>query len=135
MSEIDRAQALFFALAADPERPLNLDIAVSGIAALRERSKRIASQAATLSATVRIQQGLVDTVLAALVKAGEPLPPTLAVPATTLDVVLTADEFATTEVLINYLQHGDSTLSHDDCINEIFTTGLATLAYRLIPAT
>ncbi|MFV5212817.1 hypothetical protein ACLIIZ_03700 [Azonexus caeni] len=135
MSEIDRTQALFFALAADPERPLHLDIAVAGIAALRERSKRIASQAATLAAAVHIQQGLVDTVLAALVKAGEPLPATLAVPATTLDVTLTAEEFASTEVLIAYLQQGDSTLSHDDCINEIFTTGLTTLAHRLNPIT
>lgn len=131
MSEIASFSSLFDDLAADPERPLSLATARAGIAALRERTTRIAAQAAVLSAAVRSQQTMVDTVLAALVKAGEPLPPALAVPATTLDVSLSADEFATAEVLIGHLQHADPDLSIDDCVNEIFTTGLATLAYRL----
>jgi len=124
---------LFADLHPNPDRPLSAATARAGLAALQDRSARITAQAALLSAAVRMQQTMFESVIAALATAGEPLPQALAVPCTTLEVYLTADDFDCAQVLIERLQVTDDNLSIDDCIAEIFMTGMTTLAHRLIP--
>lgn len=118
-------------MASDNDRPLSATTARNGIPALRAEAVRMAGALAASSAHLRIYQTKVDAVLSALAPDTAPF---AAAPMTSLEISLDLDDFATTEILIGHLQRADPALSIDDCINEIFTVGLAALAHRLIPS-
>ena len=92
---------------------------------LVERLQAMQQQLHSLAASARVAELQMRTVAACL--AGDQTP------ATHLEVSLSPAEFDTACVLVEHLQHQSPELSVDDCMNEIFTTGLVTLAYRLIP--
>lgn len=115
----------------ESDRPLGAKVARDGIPALRAEAIRMAGAIAACSAHLRIYQTKIDAVLSALA-------PEIALPADPLvqvgiEVSLPASDFETASTLIAALQAIDPHRSIDDCINEIFITGLAAMAHRLIP--
>lgn len=117
----------------DPENPLGASAARDGIPALRTEAARISSAIAACSAHLRIYQMKVDAVFGALAPEIALLPAE-AFGSVSLEVTLMAGEFETAEALINKLQEGNADITVDDCLNEIFITGLEVMAHRLIPS-
>lgn len=115
----------------DEDHPLGAKAARDGIPALRAEAARISGAIAACSAAVRFYQIKIEAVLGALASEVEVMPdPSCLTP---IEIGLTPSDFDTAEIVIRRFQEVDPNLSIDDCLNEIFTTGLSTLAHRLIP--
>lgn len=115
----------------DLEHPIGPKAARDAIPDLQSEAIRLSATAAALAAHIRIYQHKVEAALVTLAPEGSlTLDP---IPMTTVEVSLQPGEFDTAEAIVNALQEADPDLSVDDCMNEIFTTGLARMAHRLNP--
>lgn len=109
--------------------PLPPSAAVAGLPLLLEKLQRLTRDAEMLKA------GLYGAALQIeAVAEGLGIPALQGQPAVTIQVELAATESAAAEQLVDLLQHLHPGMSTDDCLNDIFTAGLTTLAHRLIPA-
>lgn len=109
----------------DEDHPLGAKAARDGIPALRAEAARISGAIAACSAAVRFYQIKIEAVLGALASEVEAMPDPACL--TPIEIGLTPDDFDTAETVIKRLQEDDPNLSIDDCLNEIFSTGLAEL--------
>lgn len=115
----------------DPEHPIGHKAARDALPALRAEAEKISATATAIAAQCRIYQQKIEAALVTLAPEGSlTLDP---IPMTTVEVSLQPGEFDTAEMIVNALQEADPDLSVDDCMNEIFTTGLARMAHRLNP--
>lgn len=108
--------------AALPSADLARQWAGSGLA---DRLQAMHQQLMTLAASARVAELQMRAVSACLSSEQSP--------ETRLEISVSAADFETACVLIELMQHENPAFTLDDCVSEIFTTGLATLAYRLIP--
>lgn len=109
--------------------PLSQAAALAGLPMLLEKLRRLTRDAEMLKA------GLYGAALQLdAVAEGLGIQPLQGQPAVTIQLELAATESAAAEQLVDLLQHQYPGMSTDDCLNDIFTAGLTTMAHRIIPA-
>lgn len=121
--------------ATDSDRPLSVKVVIAGLPQLRAEAARISGALAACSSAVRLYQIKIEEAVGAMAAGGAAFD-ALAAPlcSTAIEISLRPEEFERVEQTISRMQALDAALSIDDCLNEIFSLGLA-MCVHLPPTT